>query len=417
MGAGGQMQTYLVGGAVRDRLLGRPVVDRDYVVVGATPEAMLAQGYKRVGADFPVFLHPETGAEYALARTERKSGRGYHGFTIDAAPSVTLAQDLERRDLTINAMAEDRDGNLIDPWGGARDLTARVLRHVSPAFVEDPLRVLRVARFAARFAPLGFEIANETLALMREIAHSGELEELVAERVWQEIRRALTEPRPGEFLRVLRACGALAKVLPENDRLYGIPQRADMHPEIDTGMHQELVSDMAALIAPGDALVGWCALTHDYGKALTPPEQWPRHHGHEHAGLGLVDVASARLRVPAEYAQMAHLTCRHHLDTHRALELRAGTLLGLFESLDAFRKPDRVRVLLAVCEADKRGRLGRQDQPYPQAVYLRECFEAMRAVTAEPFLARGLSGEAIGAAMREARLEAVAHLREVQRKA
>ena len=407
------MQAYLVGGAVRDALLGRPVADRDWVVVGETAEAMLSRGFRPVGRDFPVFLHPQTNEEHALARTERKSGRGYHGFVFHADPSVTLEDDLRRRDLTINAIAQAPDGSLVDPFGGRADLEARILRHVSPAFVEDPLRVLRVARFAARFAPLGFRVAPETLALMRAIAAAGELEHLVAERVWAETEKALREPRPGTFLRVLRDANALAVLLPEVDRLYGVPQRAEHHPEIDAGVHQELVSDMAARLAPGDSVVGLAALLHDLGKGLTPADQWPKHIGHEHAGLPLVDAVCARLKVPTEHAACARHACRHHLEAHRAAELKPRTVLSLFEAIDAFRRPERLRVLLLACEADQRGRLGREEADYPQARYLRACFEAARAVTAAPYVAQGLQGEAIGAAIQQARIEAIAHLREV----
>jgi len=402
------MQVYLVGGAVRDRLLGRPHTDADHVVVGATPEQLLAEGYRPVGKDFPVFLHPKTQDEYALARTERKSGRGYTGFTFHAGPEVTLEEDLLRRDLTINAMAEDEHGALVDPYGGRRDLEARLLRHVSPAFVEDPLRVLRVARFAARFAPLGFRVADETLALMREIARSGELEHLVPERVWQETRRALEEPMPGAFVRVLHESAALAVVFPELERLYGTEQRAEFHPEVDAGIHQELVSDMAARLAPGDALVGWCALMHDLGKGTTPREELPRHVGHEHRGVALVRDVNARLKVPSEHAQMAELVCRYHLDCHRALELKPGTLLELLERIDAFRRPERVRVLCLACEADKRGRKGMDEAEYPQARRIQAAFEAARRVSAKAFVAQGLEGDAIGAAVRQARVEAIA---------
>lgn len=407
------MQVYLVGGAVRDTLLGRPVADRDWVVVGATPETMRERGFRSVGRDFPVFLHPETQEEYALARTERKSGHGYHGFTFHADPTVTLADDLQRRDLTINAIARRDDGTLVDPYGGVRDLESRLLRHVSPAFVEDPLRVLRVARFAARFAPLGFRVADETLALMRDIARAGELSHLVPERVWAETEKALREPRPGVFLRVLREAGALAVLLPELDRLYGVPQRPEYHPEIDAGVHQEMVSDMAARLAPGDAVVGFAALLHDLGKGLTPADQWPRHIGHEHAGLPLVEAVCTRLKVPAEHAACARHACRHHLDVHRAAELKPRTVLSLLEGIDAFRRPERLRVLLLACEADQRGRLGREDADYPQGRFLHACYDAARAVTAAPFVAQGLSGEAIGAAIQQARVEAIAHLREV----
>lgn len=401
------MQTYLVGGAVRDGLLGRAVVDRDHVVVGATPDQMVARGFRPVGRDFPVFIHPASGEEYALARTERKSGRGYHGFTFHTAADVSLEDDLARRDLTINAIAQREDGSLCDPYGGVRDLEARLLRHVSPAFVEDPLRVLRVARFAARFAPLGFTVAPETLALMREIAAAGELADLVAERVWQETQRALGEARPGEYVRVLRACAALAVLFPEVDALYGVPQRAEYHPEIDTGTHLELVLDMAARLAPGDTAVAYCAFTHDLGKGVTPDEVLPQHLNHEHAGVPLVKALNERYRVPYEHGALAVLCCRMHLISHQASQLRAVTILRLFERLDAFRKPDRLRVFLTACEADKRGRLGFAEKPYPQADFLRRCFDAVRGIEAKPFVEAGLTGEKIGVAMRGARLAAL----------
>ncbi|WP_049623665.1 multifunctional CCA addition/repair protein [Frateuria defendens] len=402
------MRTYLVGGAVRDKLLGRPLVDHDHVVVGATPEAMLAEGYRPVGKDFPVFLHPDTGEEYALARTERKSGRGYHGFVFATDPTVTLEQDLARRDLTINAIAEDERGALVDPYGGTRDLEARVLRHVSPAFVEDPVRLLRVARFAARFAPLGFTVAEETMALMRRMVAEGEVDHLVPERVWQETRRALGEAQPSAFLRVLRESGALAVLFPEVDALYGVPQRAEHHPEIDTGRHIELVLDMAARIAPGDDRVGFSALTHDLGKALTPADELPRHIGHEGRGVKPLRALAARLKVPTEHAALAEAVCRGHLNAHRAFELRPATVLKLLASLDALRRPERLEVFLAACEADARGRTGHEDAPYPQAAYLRRAREAAAAVTAAPFVAEGLAGPAVGAALERARTAAIA---------
>jgi tRNA nucleotidyltransferase (CCA-adding enzyme) len=324
---------------------------------------------------------------------------------------VTLEEDLERRDLTINAMAEDAEGRLIDPFGGARDLDARVLRHVSPAFAEDPVRVLRVARFAARYAALGFRIAEETLALMQRMVDDGEVEHLVQERVWAETRKALAEPQPSAFLKVLRACGALRVLFPEVDALYGIPQRAEFHPEIDAGAHVELVLDMAARLAPGDDLIGWCALTHDLGKALTPADALPRHIGHEHAGLAPLRALSMRLRVPAEHLALAEHVCRFHLDIHRAFELRAETLLGILERIDAFRRPERVDRLLIACEADKRGRLGSAESPYPQADYVRAAHAAAAAVDAGGFVAEGLKGEAIGEAVRKARTDAIAALR------
>jgi tRNA nucleotidyltransferase (CCA-adding enzyme) len=405
------MRTYLVGGAVRDKLLGRPVADRDYVVVGATPEEMARLGFRPIGRDFPVFLHPQTREEYALARTERKSGRGYHGFVFAADPTVTLDEDLKRRDLTINAMAEDGEGDLIDPFGGARDIEARMLRHVSPAFAEDPVRVLRVARFAARYAPLGFRIADETLALMKQMVDDGEVAHLVPERVWAETRKALAEPKPSAFLDALRACGALAILFPEVAALYGVPQRAEFHPEIDTGVHVGLVVDMAARLAPGDDLVGFAALTHDLGKALTPPDVLPRHIGHEQAGIAPLRALCSRLRVPAEHAALAELACRFHLNVHRAFELRPDTLLGMLERIDAFRRPERLERLLLACEADKRGRLGFAESAYPQAGYVQAARTAAAAVDARAFVEQGLNGEAIGDAMRKARVQAIAKVR------
>jgi tRNA nucleotidyltransferase (CCA-adding enzyme) len=403
------VRIYRVGGSVRDELLGRPVRDRDWVVVGATPEIMLASGFLPVGRDFPVFLHPDTREEYALARTERKHGRGYRGFQFFATPEVTLEQDLERRDLTINAMARAPDGRLIDPHGGEADLRAGVLRHVSPAFAEDPLRVLRVARFAARF---GFRIADETLALMKRMVDDGEVEHLVPERVWAETRKALAEPAPSAFLKSLRACGALRLLFPEVDALYGVPQRAEFHPEVDTGVHIELVLDMAAQLAPGDDLVGFCALTHDLGKALTPADKLPRHIGHEHAGVEPVRALAARLRVPAEHAALAEHVCRFHLDIHRAFELRPETLLSILERIDAFRRPERSAPFLLACEADKRGRLGAENAAYPQAEYVRAAHAAATAVNAAVFVAQGLAGPQIGEAVRKARTQAIASVRE-----
>ena len=401
---------FLVGGAVRDAMLGRAHGDRDYVVVGATPADMLADGYKPVGKDFPVFLHPDTGEEYALARTERKTGPGYHGFSFHAAPDVTLEDDLARRDLTINAMARDEAGALVDPYGGEKDLRAKVLRHVSPAFAEDPVRILRVARFYARYAPLGFCIAEETLALMRNMVEQGEAAHLVPERVWAETRRALSEPRPSAFLSALRACDALAVLFPEIDALYGVPQSPQHHPEVDSGVHLELVLDEAARLAPGDDLVGFCALTHDLGKALTPEGELPRHIGHEHRGLAPLRSLCARLKVPAEHAELAALTCRHHLEAHRALELKPATLLKLLEAFDAFRRPARLDPFLVACTADKRGRLQHENDAYPQADFLRAARDAARAVTAQAFVEQGLQGPAIGEAMRRGRIAAIAAL-------
>lgn len=405
------MRIFLVGGAVRDKLLERAAGDRDYLVVGARPEDLLALGYKPVGKDFPVFLHPTSGEEYALARTERKTGRGYHGFVFQADPGVTLEQDLARRDLTINAIAEDADGVLTDPFDGVGDIEARVLRHVSAAFVEDPVRVLRVARFAARFAPLGFAVAPETMALMRQMVCDGEVDHLVPERVWAETRKALTEAQPSAFLRVLRECGALAVLFPEIDALYGVPQRAEFHPEIDCGVHLELVLDQAAKLAPGDDLVGFCALTHDLGKALTPTGELPRHVGHEHRGVAPLRALAARLKVPTEHAVLAELVCREHLNAHRAFELKPATLLKLLTALDALRRPARLDSFLAACTADKRGRLGQEHDAYPQAEYLRASRAAAAAVDAAGFVAAGLSGPAIGNAMETARVAAIAGMK------
>jgi tRNA nucleotidyltransferase (CCA-adding enzyme) len=405
------MRTYLVGGAVRDKLLGRPVVDHDHVVVGARPEDMLSRGYRPVGKDFPVFLHPETSEEYALARTERKSGRGYHGFVVHAEPDVTLEQDLARRDLTINAIAEDEAGQLVDPYGGARDIEQRLLRHVSPAFVEDPVRLLRVARFAARFAPLGFTVADETMALLQQMVRDGEVDHLVPERVWAETRKALSEAQPSAFLRVLRASGALAVLFPEVDALYGVPQRAEFHPEIDTGIHLEMVLDAAAQLAPGNDLVGFCAFTHDLGKALTPKEELPRHVGHEHRGVKPLRALTARLKVPTEYADLAELVCREHLNAHRAFELKPTTILKLLTALDALRRPERLQTFVTACMADKRGRLGHEQDDYPQAAWLRQARDAAAAITSTPFVEQGLQGPAIGAAMEKARVQAIAELK------
>ena len=404
------MDIYLVGGAVRDGLLGREVVDRDYVVVGSTPEAMIAVGYRPVGKDFPVFLHASSGEEYALARSERKTGRGYHAFSFDTDPSVTLEEDLQRRDLTINAMAQRKDGSLVDPYGGAADIDARILRHVSPAFAEDPVRILRIARFLARFAPLGFRIADETMQLMCGMVDAGEVDHLVPERVFAETRKALREPKPSAFLQALRGCGALRVLFPEVDALYGVPQRAEYHPEIDSGVHVEMVLDMAVQLAPGDDLIGWCALTHDLGKALTPADELPKHINHEHTGLAPLRALCERLKVPLEHAKLSELVCRLHLQAHQALELRPATVLKLIEQLDAFRRPERLEHFLLACEADKRGRLGHADTPYPQADDLRAAFAAARTITAQAFVERGLEGPAIAEAQRQARIKAIAAL-------
>ncbi|MFN3703809.1 multifunctional CCA addition/repair protein [Thermomonas sp.] len=406
------VRVYLVGGAVRDALLGLPPGDRDFVVVGASVPDMLAAGFRQVGRDFPVFLHPDTGEEHALARTERKSGRGYTGFVVHADPSVTLEDDLRRRDFTINAIARAEDGTLVDPFGGMRDLEARVLRHVGDAFVEDPLRVLRAARFMARFAPLGFTVAPDTLALMRQMADGGELATLVPERVWQELAKALRSPSPAAFLYTLRQAGALRAVLPEVDALYGVPQRVEYHPEIDTGLHQELVCDMAARLAPGDDLVGFAALCHDLGKALTPADALPRHLMHEQRGVVPVMALCERLKVPAEHRDLAVLCCREHLNVHRINELKDATLHDLLARCDGFRKPARIDRLATVCEADARGRAGLQDTAYPQAATLRHLHAAALAVRGDAITAQGVSGPAFGEALRRARIAAIAAARD-----
>lgn len=400
------MQVYKVGGAVRDRLLGLPVTDIDRVVVGATTEEMLAKGYRPVGADFPVFLHPKTGEEYALARTERKSGRGYGGFTFYASPEVTLEEDLIRRDLTINAMAEDDQLNLTDPYHGQRDLEARILRHVSPAFAEDPLRVLRVARFAARYAGLGFTVADETMDLMRQLSQSGELQALTAERSWKEISRALLEDHPQVFIQVLRDCGALKELLPEVDALFGVPQPETHHPEIDTGLHTLSVLEQSAQHKQ-PLTVRWACLLHDLGKGLTPEDEWPRHIAHEHTGLKLIKAVNERFKVPKDCQELALLVGQYHTHGHRALELKASTLLELLQSFDIYRRPQRFEEFIAACEMDARGRKGLEQRSYPQADYLRGAAKAARAVAVQPLLEKGFKGPELGEALKRERLKAL----------
>ncbi|MBV8657817.1 MAG: multifunctional CCA addition/repair protein [Burkholderiales bacterium] len=394
---------YIVGGAVRDRLLGLPVKDRDYVVVGATPEEMESNGFRPVGKDFPVFLHPRTHEEYALARTERKSAPGYKGFTIHAAPDVTLEEDLARRDLTINAIAEADDGTLIDPYGGQADLQRGVLRHVSEAFQEDPVRILRLARFAARF---GFTAAPETLALCRAMVESGEVDHLVPERVWQEFAKGLMESRPSLMFLALRESGALARLLPELDALFGVPQPPQYHPEIDTGDHAMRVLDYAA--AQGWPLeTRFAALCHDLGKGTTPPEAWPRHIAHEARGVALVEQVCARLRVPAECRDLAVMVCREHGIVHRASELRASTVLELLTRCDALRRPERFAQMLDACVADARGRPGFETTPYPQAERLLQARDVARGVDAGRVAAQTADKTQVGEAVRCARLDAL----------
>jgi tRNA nucleotidyltransferase (CCA-adding enzyme) len=403
------MKTYLVGGAVRDKLLGIEVADHDFVVVGATPEEMVQAGFTPVGSDFPVFLHPQTREEYALARTERKSGHGYKGFTVYASPDVTLEEDLRRRDLTINAMAEDEDGNLIDPFGGQEDLRDGKLRHVSEAFAEDPVRILRVARFAARYARWGFKVAHSTNKLMKQMVADGEVDFLVPERVWAELERALGEDRPSRFFKVLRACGALARLFPEIDALYGVPQPEHAHREVDTGVHAMMVLDKAADLST-DTRVRFAALLHDLGKGATPEEEWPHHYEHEQRGADMVANFCQRFRVPNDYRDLAVITARYHGECHRIFELRPNTAVRVLESMDAFRKPERVELFALACEADFRGRKDMEDEPYPQGELLRAVFAATQAVDSNAIAREaqkaGLAGEAIGNRIHEARVHA-----------
>ncbi len=401
------MRIYLVGGAVRDQLLGQPVSDRDWVVVGATQEQMLADGYKQVGKDFPVFLHPQSNEEYALARTERKTAPGYRGFSVEAAPSVTLEEDLARRDLSINALARDESGEIVDPYGGQADIEARRLRHVSDAFAEDPVRILRTARFAARYAHLGFEVAEETLALMRDMVAAGEVDALVPERVWQEVAKALTEPTPSRFFQVLLDCHALAIIFPELDRLFGVPQPAHHHPEIDSGIHSLLVLEQAARLSQ-DPRTRFAALCHDLGKGTTPADILPSHHGHEERGEPLVRALCQRLKTPREFQDLARLTARYHTHIHRADEMRPGKILSTLEACDALRRPERFEQLLLACIADARGRTGKEETQYPQAGIFRQALAAAQRFDPGPLVAKGLQGETLKQAIHQGRTEAIA---------
>jgi tRNA nucleotidyltransferase (CCA-adding enzyme) len=407
------VKTYLVGGAVRDALLNLPVKDKDWVVVGASPEEMLSQGYEQVGRDFPVFLHPETHQEYALARTERKSGSGYTGFVCYSAPDVTLEQDLQRRDLTINAIAQDEQGRLYDPYGGKADLDQRLLRHVSAAFNEDPLRVLRVARFAARFAHLNFVVAEETQALMRWMAESGELNTLTPERVWKETEKALETRNPQVYFQVLRDCGALAVLFPELDNLYGVPAPAKWHPEIDTGIHTLMTLAIAAQLSP-DIAVRFATLFHDVGKALTPPEKWPSHHGHGPAGVPLVAALCQRLRVPNAIRDLALLVTEFHDLVHTVERQSAETLVALFDRIDAWRKPQRVEQIALTSEADARGRTGFESNAYPQGDYLRHAFEVVLSVSTREVVAAGFKGMEVREELNRRRIAALEQWKQQQ---
>lgn len=401
------MKIYLVGGAVRDQLLGRTVTEHDYVVVGATPQALLAQGYKQVGKDFPVFLHPKTQEEYALARTERKTGVGYAGFTVHASPDVTLEEDLERRDLTINAMAQDDQGKIFDPFHGQQDLHDRYLRHVSPAFSEDPLRILRVARFAARYEEYGFRVHPDTMVLMLEMVRNGEVQHLVAERVWQEMLKALQEPHPEVFFAVLRECGACAVLFPELDALYGVPNPPKWHPEIDSGVHTMMVLQRAVSLSP-DPKIRFAALVHDFGKALTPDDILPHHYGHDKKGVKPIAEFCKRLKIPVEFRELAELVSWSHILIHRCRELKPKTILELLQDLDAWRRPERFQEVLLVCQADHEGREGNETHHYDQADYLTAAWKVASEIDQAAVLKQaGSNGEAIKKAIHEARLIAI----------
>ncbi|MFT5133236.1 MAG: tRNA nucleotidyltransferase (CCA-adding enzyme) [Gammaproteobacteria bacterium] len=406
------MKVYKVGGAIRDKLLGLAVKDQDWVVVGSTAQQLIDLGYKPIGKDFPVFLHPDSKEEYALARTERKTAPGYKGFSFDTDKNVTLEEDLQRRDLTINALAEDEQSNIIDCFNGREDLEAGILRHISPAFTEDPLRVLRVARFAARF---NFRVADETKVLMKVISESGELDTLVAERVWTELERALCEAFPVRFFEVLRECGALKRVFPEIDRLFGIPQPEKHHPEIDCGIHTLMVVEQACKLT-SDPLIRFAALVHDLGKGTTPEEQWPSHRGHEERSVGLIEKMCDRYRIPKSYRGLAVIVARHHLDCHRIAEMRPDTILRKLEAMDAFRRPDRFEQFLIACEADIRGRKGFEDRDYPQAAYLKSALEAASAIDTSSVQKEAMSGPEIAQVIGKLRVAAIEEVRRLANK-
>jgi tRNA nucleotidyltransferase (CCA-adding enzyme) len=406
------IKTYLVGGAVRDKLLGLPIKEQDWVVVGSTPEEMISNNYLKVGKDFPVFLHPKTREEYALARTERKSGKGYYGFVCEFSPSVTLVEDLSRRDFTINAIAEDTEGKLIDPYHGVRDIQDKVLRHVSPAFKEDPVRILRLARFASRFVPMGFTIAPETWELLSEMVDSGEVDELVPERVFKEMDRALSETDPRQFFLTLRECGALKRLWPSLDTLWGVPQPEQHHPEIDTGIHTMMALQIACQLS-SDPVVRFATVCHDLGKGATPESQWPSHKGHEERGVPLIEAFCNQYRIPSEYRELSVLVSRYHLHCHKIFELRANTIIKLLESLDAYRKPDRLEKFILVCTADARGRLGLENREYPQADHLRELHTHSKVVDVKSLIDKGYDGAKLGERIHQERVNKLKfHLKE-----
>lgn len=406
------MKTYLVGGAVRDKLLGRPVTEQDWVVVGASPEQMQELGYAPVGKDFPVFLHPETKEEYALARTERKTGHGYAGFSIYCGKEVTLEEDLIRRDLTINAMAEDEQGRIVDPYGGQSDLQQKLLRHVSPAFAEDPVRILRTARFAARYHQYGFRVADETITLMQTMVSNGEVDHLVAERIWKETERALAEPNPEIFIEVLRDCHALQKIFPEINALFGVPQTAAHHPEIDTGIHT-LMSLQQAVKLTGNTCIRFATLLHDLGKGTTPQEEWPRHIAHEERSVPLVRQLCERIAAPRDYKELALMAAQWHTHCHRAMELKPVTVLKVLQANDAFRRPERFQQFLTCCEADARGRIGFENRDYPQADFFRRALNAAQQIDVTPVREQGITGQAFGDAINRLRLDKITELKQV----
>lgn len=404
------MKTYLVGGAVRDELLGYPFKEKDWVVVGATVDDMLSAGYQQVGKDFPVFIHPETKEEHALARTERKTAAGYKGFEVHASSEVTLEDDLVRRDLTINAIAMDEDGELIDPYGGINDIKNKILRHVSDAFTEDPVRILRIARFMARYVHLGFSVANETMELMKNMVSAGEVDALVPERIWQEMQKALAEKTPSAFITTMRDCGALKRIMPELDRLWGVPQPEEFHPEIDTGIHTMLVLEQACKLS-GDPQVRFAALLHDLGKGSTPEKEWPSHISHEAQGAKIVLEVCRRLRIPNEYRDLAERTARFHLHYHRALELKPASVVKTLEQLDAFRKPERFEKFLLACEADARGRTGYENKDFPQGDYFRQTLKVAKNINIDELRSLGFENQALANKIREARVSAVKELK------